>query len=558
MSAGSVVIELMPDRIDIAEVRGGRVIAARRLAVALPTETASWIPAVRDSVELLRRAVGELGLSGCGATILYRSPTQAVDVPSFELQSASEAKDAAILSCSGSLPYSSDMLVCEATVAHQDRTSKSKRWHIVVAADRDDVLQAMVDLVENAGLKFQSSAPIDAAVVNSLVERTCQRGTGVHGGLHVGRFSSFFVLVSSGAISFIRRINLGIETVVQTLTRPIHVSGSAAPVELSVDEARRLLFKHGIPDREQVVLESAGLLGSHVLPLMQPTLQRFLVELRQSLRFGLEEADRQSLQVILDGPAKYVPHIVDLLNAELQVQVSAREYSEPFEVDAPAAVGTELANVIGDRASLSHMNLMPLDLASTRQLRSMNRWMWAGAAAAVTLLAADGAMTHLSLREAQHQVLAAQAADRQLDELRAQRERFQHAALELVNLEQMAQAQTGHRVDIRAVLQELAELTPDRIHLTTIGFSRSGSDLTGSIEGFAEALDEDALIGGLEQYMDQLKQSPLLQSVVLLDVTASTVADKDVKRFSANFVPVSIPDGEQPPQMAGAAQEAAP
>ena len=56
----------------------------------------------------------------------------------------------------------------------------------------------------------------------------------------------------------------------------------------------------------RLIGEGYGLAGTQVVPLLQPVLQRFIVELRQSLRFGLNDNDRANLSLFITGPGSAV------------------------------------------------------------------------------------------------------------------------------------------------------------------------------------------------------------------------------------------------------------
>src|SRR6185503_6012142 len=85
MKRKTLVLQLLPNRIDVAVVRGQRVVACRHLTVALGKEAAQWIQSLRTVGESLRPLVSELGAVGWGCVVLYRSPTQIVDLASQQL-----------------------------------------------------------------------------------------------------------------------------------------------------------------------------------------------------------------------------------------------------------------------------------------------------------------------------------------------------------------------------------------------------------------------------------------------------------------------------------------
>ena len=106
----------MPDRVDLLACRGPKALAWRRVPITLDQDPHEWAKAVRRAGATLAQAVKALELEDRPAVVVYRSPTQAVDLSSYQLRSASQAIDAATLSCTDSLPYSAMTAVCRAVV----------------------------------------------------------------------------------------------------------------------------------------------------------------------------------------------------------------------------------------------------------------------------------------------------------------------------------------------------------------------------------------------------------------------------------------------------------
>ncbi len=202
MNSTRVAIELLYDRLDIVALRGGRALASQRIPITLGRDAPAWVEAVRSSGQTLRAVVGELGVAGAGAVVVYRSPTQSVDLASFQLRSEAQAREAALLSIAESVPYPVNTAICAAEVVGCDRTGANRQTHVVVAAERDDVAGAVVQMVETAGLKFLAATPIDATIIAQLVRQVLCYGGSLRGWLHLGERSSFFLVGGHGDVRF--------------------------------------------------------------------------------------------------------------------------------------------------------------------------------------------------------------------------------------------------------------------------------------------------------------------------------------------------------------------
>jgi Tfp pilus assembly protein PilN len=308
-----------------------------------------------------------------------------------------------------------------------------------------------------------------------------------------------------------------------------------------VDAARAILHAHGIPSADVVVSQEPRLLGSQILPLIQPVLQRYIVELRQSLRFGLGDQERAAITLTLAGPGSNLPGLAALFATELELSAAADAKYAGFDYHATAGAGSETIDALGEGSLLSELNLMPQAIATARRMAGLRRWLWTGAAAAALLVIADGMRYHVRLGHAREQMTALEAKTLSLDALDTTRDRVVAAATALAEVDRAINEEVGMRLDGRAILQELAALTPPAVQLTAVIMNRQKEGVVGHIEGFAAAMSDQPAQTQLQPYMDMLKQSALMKDVILRDVQNNVVSDGAGTQFAASFTPVLIP-----------------
>ena len=337
---------------DVA-VLGGGVVSCKRIPLDLSNDPTAWAKAVRSTGTELKEIVTELNAEGASVRILYRSPAQSVDLASFALRTSQQACAAAILPLAESLPYSVNSAILKAVSVGRDARGADRRWHIVVGAERSDVVRAIIEMVESAGLEFDSVTPIDSAIIAGIVRRALAYAGPQHGWLHFGKHSSFFVLGGGGRVRFVRSIGLGTETIVQTLTRPIRIGDE--PVTLDREAAQQIFYGHGIPDTDDVLDESLQLTRRHIMPQIQPVLQRYVVELRQSLRFGLSEEERRAIEITVSGPGSTITGLAELIAWELKLKLSTDERYTGYDFRTPAGTGSELHDALDDKKFLDHL-----------------------------------------------------------------------------------------------------------------------------------------------------------------------------------------------------------
>jgi len=526
---------------DVAVVGGSGVAASVRLPLDLSNEPTTWAKAVRGTGSKLKEIVKELDAEGASVRVLYRSPAQSVDLHSFALRTASQACAAAVLPLAESLPYSMSSANMDAVAVGRDASGADRRWHVVVAADRGDVIRAIVEMVETAGLKFDSATPIDAAILAGVVRTALTYAGPQHGWLHFGKHSSFFVLGGSGCVRFVRSIALGTETIVKTLTRPIRTTDETS-INLDHDTAQRIFYDHGIPETDDVLDESLQLRRRHIMPQIQPVLQRYVVELRQSLRFGLSEDDRQAIEITVSGPGSTIPGLAELIAWELNLKFATDTRYSDYDFRAPAGDGSELRDAIDNTQFLDRLNLQPAEAALRRQAGRLRRWLWAGAAAALAFIAFDTVQVRSRLTDARQQAAAHTIAATEAVGMQETHRKILAAGAAINDLEQTIAAEASAALNMRAILQELSLVTPASIKLNSLRFARTGDIVRARLHG--RAIEIDTVTGQTEVglFITMLKKSPLFREAGLRDVERGSFAEGNGERFEASFEAVLAPD----------------
>ena len=550
----SVAVALLPDRIDVVVRRRNLVVAARRIPITLGLDPNTWAKSVREASDDLHDVVVELGVERVPTAVVYTSPTQAVDLVSLKLDSPSQARAAAILGCMETIPYPFDAAVVEAAVIGRDRTEDNAQIHVVVAADRKDVTGAIVEMTEAAGLEFQSTTPIAATIIARLAGRALRNLPTERGWLYVGDHGSFFVVGGRGILRFGRAITIGLETLVESLTRPIRSSGTAEPIELDAREAREILYRRGIGGADEVVRDDPRLTMSQLAPLVQPVLQRFVVELRQSIRFGVPETERDSVMLIVTGPGSAVPGFAALLGRELALPVSLDSRYTAYEYDSPASAGSEGNLAVANRRFLMQMNLQPQEITQRRDTRRLRRWLWTGVAAALAIIALDTLWLQVRVGELREQEAGLAHETAGLESLHDTQARLAAAVQAMDGLRGTIAQQIGTHVDFRAVFHELSRLTPQSIQLTTLSFRRSKDQMIGIAGGYAAASQDADGQTELEAFIEALKLSPIIDNVELVNVQIASLGGTTGERFEAGFQAIAIPsssDLEATPAVAG-------
>lgn len=542
---GPVVFVISPGRVEVSTGGQARSTIAR-LPIDLPESGSVWPAAVRALADVLGPWVAQRGLAGRRAVVLYDNPTVATRLSSLPGLSDRQACAAARLAALGSLGAGESTALADACEAARDGRGEAPRRHLLAAADRRAALEAVDELFERAGLMLERVLPIEAVLVASLLREIEASDGAAHGRLFVGSRQSWLVVSGAGSLLLFRPIGLGLGQLVDVLTRPISLSGSRADFSLTRERAEAILEGHGIPEREQVLDASCGLLGQHVLPLLQPVLQRLIVELKQSLRFGLTEAQRRELRLSLCGPGAAVRGLASIIGDAVEAPVQTQQGASVRAAESDFDFGLSGDAIL--RVLPRCPNLLPPRAVARHAVRRFNRAAWAGLAVAAALLAADAqrmdrliaserqAVNDLSARLDDSQRLAEQATA-----VQARDAAFRRVRNALV-------ASTG-TPDLAALLREVALLAGPGVRLVRVDFDgrtveralgANGPSSELTIEGYALGPESETLVTG---FVDGLQRSTLVESASIGSVARVEIDGRGARRFQVRLSPVAAGRG---------------
>lgn len=551
-------IQLVGHRLVLARFGPDGALHHATAPITLNQEPGQWVKDLSRQSAVLRELAEKLDVAGASASVFYISPMSAMDVESLPVRSAAQAAEAARLSCLETVSYPGTSAACQTLLIGRDGAGEERRTHVAVAVERNDALSAIAQFVEDAGLVFNSAVPIDAPIMAQLAASGLREDEPV-ARLYIGEHSSMFFISGRRSLHFSRRLGLGIESLINVLTRPIRVRSDEEPVTLSEEQVRDILQTHGIPDRDTIIHDDPELRGMQIIPVLQPVLQRIVVELRQSLRFSLPEDMAETVPIHCLGPGSHVPGLATVIAEELGVPLT--------ENDAGGVNGTAdhdgataqdiglLADAVRDRAVVRDFALLPLAHICQRHRRKLQRWIWAGAAAALVMVAVDGMRHHFAVESLSEQKANMLSHHSELDAFQRTSATLANALSEMSNVEQRVQAELREHFDGYAALAELAHITPETIHLKEITFRQTDDGVTGTIHGLARH-DEDKQTA-LKAYVEQIRRSPLFAEAVLGNVQVSRDSEGSGEQFEAILTLLPLLRPEQVESASGMTASAA-
>lgn len=467
-----------------------------------------WEGAWKDGLKALdvplREAVAALGVpvGGLEAVGFYHSPTAVAEV--FSCAGGGRASaDAALLALGEAAGFALDENPHDQCVLCVDPSrgtpaGTARQTHRLICADTDAGASAVTGWLERAGLRVKAIAPMPAAHIRSLIEEATSSGhEGATVMLRVGEHRSQLTASLGGRIRLVRHVSLDIHTLTRALTMPMtaRTGNGMSEVQLSSDEARAVLFRVGIPERDTVIDAPRGLTGGAALPLLQPVLQRAVVEMRQSLRFGLEEPERATARLVVVGPGSAVPNLGEMLAAQLQLTAALPRCPGEHRTDLEEA---------GAQAGRLGINLLPYGTALEQGVRRVKMALLAGVACAAVYAGIEGGTTFAHTRALKQKIAALEGPTREAREFMEGKERLAARDGAMGALNRSLDRAVGVGAPWSAWLAELASMTPASVKLRDITMNgESGTakcELRGVVRGINGArADIGAFVARLEQ-----------------------------------------------------------
>lgn len=551
LSASHAIIEISPSRLDVSALRAGVVIGVRSLRF----DRSEWPTGLDEALHHLEgpltAMVAELRLVGASATVVYTTPGGSCSLTSCPAAAGlARAEQAALLAASSTSEALSAGAPSDVVCVAIDKPAGSAlvaelgapQVHVLAATDAEARLDGLARLCDAAGLKVARLVPTEGAMLDAAVRSvTCTRQphsrppqssdpNALDVVLWLGDHSGVLAAGVPGRLVFVRSIRLGVEALVEAMTRPLRSGsmGSETPVTLSRAQARTLLSSVGVPEANEEIPDHPGLSGAALLPHMQPLLQRLATEIKQSLRFGVPESLRASASLRVLGAT--IPRLSEVLAAQTGV------------VSLPALVGQPARSVgIGPGSGGSEIRLLPTRLSERRAGRRAQLALMAGVALAAGVIGVELTWTRHDLEvERGRLALTQPASDEGVKAAQALQEALAQRALLTTTLASM-RAALPDAPALGAVLGALANHTPESIRISELSLiTGEGSPrlcARGSIL-YSEVADPAGL---MQTYVNDLAGLPIFSNAKLGKAQRSTLNGRELQSFEITLEVLPLP-----------------
>lgn len=541
MAKRSVIIEVSPSRLEVAWMQGGRTGASKQERLSAPAFTEDWRGVLGSLGPRLVSMVAELGAAGAEATILYSSPSACTGLFSCPLSAGRhQAARAARLALAEAADFPLSANPSDVVTLATDRPGgeiKAGQIHTLGLADSDASATSLAEWARLAGLRPVRLIPVEAVFIAAATEAALRlsgtQGTAVV--LHVGDHGTVLAAATAGRLRFVRQLAVGVETFVGAMSSPASMEERIGPYN---EPGAKLAFELGIPTRDQALQDGPGSQAAAILPAVQPILQRCIVDIKQSLRFGLDEQSRKQARLMGTGPGAAIPRLLHVIaeQADLKLEPLAKQAESPDTRSSAGAIAQWTA-----MRPLA-VNLLPRALDLEITVKRLSRGMWVGFAAAGVLLASGAVLVRSDLAQERKENNALKA---RLEAVRHALElgsRVSEARTGLAATKVRIAARLGETTSWDAAMAMLAAQTPPTIKLTEATLSVVQGRPTCRLTGYTARLTQSEANTSLKAYLDALSAVPLVQSCRLGPTQWSQSTDGAARQsFEATLVLVAIP-----------------
>lgn len=516
-----------------------------------PTPFTTALPELQTT---LSKLLSDLKIAHASATLISTSPgSVALVAPIPSAVSPASAEQAARLALTGTADFPVDDAPSDTLRLHADAPNKSKtpasdadnsgpQQHILACADAEERVAALCAMLETVGLTVDRVIPAEAVAIADLVSSTVLAGstTKVACNIWLGEHFSTIAAATNGRLLFVRTISTGTEMLVDALQRPLRARDlDQPPTALGQADARALLLKVGIPAPDAEIPGQPLLVGSALLPHLQPLVQRLSVEIKQSLRFGVGDAQRSAVQLSFMGPGSVVPNLPQTI-ARLAGFPDLADPAANSHHDADDSSTGGLIAALARQPALS-ISLLPSDRRHVKTLRRVRKAILIGSAFAAAFVAYEAVDAHARLSQLKAQ-LAADSARIQADAPKlAEREQAAQASIALSAVEQRVRSAMASSSDWSPALSALSFATPETIRINTLAMQSNSDSSSISVRGHVRLHPSVSPTSLIREYVTTLQQLPIVQSVTLGATSRASIGGHDAQAFELSIALVPLP-----------------
>ena len=502
------IISLSPTHLSAIAVRRGRVLQSETTNLDPSNWKSLWSDGLMHLDQPLRQLLSRFSFSSRhGAILLYQSPTLTTQINSVE-QGGAYARDAARSKIRETVGVDAAVNVCELGHAGNDGGGNL----LFAYSDRDDTLRSFYAWLTRCGVRVTGMIPSSVVSVIAASEQALAE-PGDTAVFYLDKHCSVIShATGAGELKLVRPADFGYESLVESYRQAIAEQyGEDAPTHKDLDAAAQsYLFEHGIPF--QVVQVDELELRSSVLPRMAPALQRIGIDLKQTIRFGIDNTSALNRLTVV-GPGAAIPSITKAIGEHLELSVACAPGSDQYD---PGCAGSSGSTEVAYITLPSGMpTLLPKIAEETLFRGELKKALAAGVAFAGVVMGGQYMLAQKQIDDIRSQMGRDVMRYEQVVAFEETSQQVQQAQQVLSKIASLVSDQTDDRTNWEVPLAQLANLTGEGIRVQELRGEHNGVKPELKLNGYSVALEDRNPGQVLEQFVNALSKLDNVVSVSL-------------------------------------------
>lgn len=537
---GRVVVGLSPWQVSLSVLRGGCVQSTQVAYVPPQTGTGQATETLASNAaalgESLATLVREAGVRGAVARVAFSSIEAGAGVFSCPRKAGKKAAlNAATLALSDATSLDLPEQPHAMCVLARDDAADNSQLHTIGACVGESELVCILQLIESAGLCFDGATPVEGVSMLAATRAAmAARGDACRVVLHVGEHEATIVGMASGRLKFVRQTSIGLETLVEAIVREPIRDLNGLSHRLGRDVARNLMLSHGIPGAGQTVEILDGVSSTAILPVLQSTLQRLVVETKQSSRFGLADSERSSAVLEVGGVGASIPGLAQVVS---QLSALPLGGERTHATDPCSALSAD----VDAWSSMPELLLYPKVRKQTLAVDVVRSGLLVGAAATIVVMGISWGKARLDLNTTNAEIQRLTMPHDVGTQAEATAERVRVASVFMSSTREALAHSLPSRLRAEGVLLALAEAASSELRLTRIDMDAGEVGESIRIEGRVRSVSGRTATETIGRFIDDVMASPAVRTCKLSSTRRGTGKEEGTLFFEMGVVPVRLP-----------------
>ena len=210
----------------------------------------------------------------------------------------------------------------------------SKLQDVMCVLAQEQEVRSSVLLLKELGLRCLAVMPRHFGYPKLAQKYLTQSPDEIVGILDIEEDSGYISFHKKGKFEFFREVPLAINKLKEALSTTL--ATERGTIKLSNEDIDNLLFKHGIPQEDNLLYKDK-IARAEILSMLRPVLERIVGEIKLSLSYYESQFQGEAVKkMFVMGLAQNIPHIDKYLSSELPLKIE--KFSLAGKIKVPSSV----------------------------------------------------------------------------------------------------------------------------------------------------------------------------------------------------------------------------